>query len=253
MLFDLLADVDGQVLLGLPLSERRGRLEQLIAGAPAQLAVTPQTADMRQVANWLIQWSVAAGIEGLVSKRHDGRYEPGRRGWSKYRTHITVEAIVGGVTGNIRHPDSALLGRFDRRGQLRYTGRTRPLTVSQRHELAAMLSPVGPAPRRRSVVHPWPQPLPASWTGQLDRPEPLPYVQVDPSVVVEIDADVTFERQRWRHRVKYARARAELSVHDVPLLLGEQEGYFGEPQIDAVPLRWLNLPPSHVARGLTFC
>ncbi|NJP34296.1 ATP-dependent DNA ligase [Micromonospora sp. HSS6-12] len=227
VLFDLLADADGQVVLDLPLSERRARLERLLAGAPAPLTLTPRTTDMRQVADWLVQWTVAAGIEGVVSKRRDGRYEPGRRGWWKYRTHITTEAIVGGVTGSIHDPDSALLARFDRHGHLRYTGRTHPLTDAQRTELAEMLSPVRP-PRRGAVAHPWPEPLPASWSGQLERPEPLPYVQVDPTVVVEIDADVAFEHQRWRHRVRYARARPDVAVHDVPLLLGEEEGYFGE-------------------------
>ncbi len=83
-------------------------------------------------------------------------------------------------------------------------------------------------PRRGTVAHPWPEPLPPSWSGQLDRPEPLRYVQVDPTVVAEIDADVAFEHGRWRHRVRYGRARSDLSVYDVPLLLGEEEGYFGD-------------------------
>ena len=228
VLFDLLADTGGQVLLDQPLARRRARLEQLLAGAPAQLTLTPQTADMRQVADWLLHWTVAAGIEGVVSKRLDGRYEPGRRGWWKFRTRLVTEAIVGGVTGSISHPDTALLGRFDRRQRLRYTGRTHPLTHGQRQELAALLSPPRPAPRRGAVVHPWPEPLPASWSGQFDRPDPLRYVQVDPTVVVEIDADVAFEHQRWRHRVRLARAKPEMSVYDVPLLLGEEAGYFGD-------------------------
>ncbi|MET8907621.1 hypothetical protein [Micromonospora sp. NPDC004551] len=63
--------------------------------------------------------------------------------------------------------------------------------------------------------------------GQLDRPDPWPYVQVDPVVVAEIDADVAFEHQRWRHRVRDARARRDTSVYDVPLLLGEGDDPFG--------------------------
>ncbi|MET7668185.1 ATP-dependent DNA ligase [Micromonospora luteifusca] len=226
VLFDLLADVGGEVILDLPLSERRTRLEQLLAGAPAQLTLTPQTDDMRQVTDWLLNWTVAAGIEGVVSKRLGGRYEPGRRGWSKFRTRIVTEAIVGGVTGSIRSPETVLLGRFDRRGRLRYTGRTHPLTTNQAAALAALLSPPR-MPRPGAVAHPWPQPLPASWSGQQERPEPLPYAQVEPSVVAEIDADVAFEHQRWRHRVRYARARTDMSVYDVPLLLGEGEDPFG--------------------------
>ncbi|SCL36270.1 ATP-dependent DNA ligase [Micromonospora rhizosphaerae] len=228
VLFDLLAEAGGQVILDLPLSERRARLEQLLAGAPAQLTLTPQTADMRQVSDWLLHWTVAAGIEGVVSKRLAGRYEPGRRGWSKFRTRIVTEAIVGGVTGSISSPETVLLGRFDRRGRLRYTGRTHPLTTIQAVELAALLAPPR-LPRRGVVAHPWQQPLPASWSGQLDQPEPLRYVQVEPTVVAEIEADVAFEHQRWRHRVRYARARTDMSVYDVPLLLGEGEDPFGTP------------------------
>ncbi|OKI40591.1 ATP-dependent DNA ligase [Micromonospora sp. CB01531] len=228
VLFDLLADVGGRVILNLPLARRRARLERLLAGAPAQLTVSPQTADMREVSDWLLNWTVAVGIEGVVSKRLAGRYEPGRRGWSKFRTRMVTEAIVGGVTGSISRPEALLLGRFDRRGRLRYTGRSHPLTTDQRAALAEQLS-LPRMPRRGAVAHPWPNPLPASWSGQLDRPEPLPYVQVDPTVVAEIDADVAFEHGRWRHRVRYARARPDLSVYDVPLLLGEEEGYYGDP------------------------
>ncbi|GHJ52989.1 hypothetical protein Nm8I071_22960 [Nonomuraea sp. TT08I-71] len=226
VLFDLLADADGKVILDLPQSQRRARLQQLLTDAPAQLTLTPQTADMRQVSDWLLHWTVAAGIEGVVSKRLAGRYEPGRRGWSKFRTRIVTEAIVGGVTGSIRNPETVLLGRLDRRGRLRYTGRSHPLTTGQATELAALLTPPR-LPRPSTVAHPWPQPLPASWSGQLDRPEPLPYVQVNPVVVAEIDADVAFEHQRWRHRVRYARTRPDTSIYDVPLLLGESEARFG--------------------------
>ncbi|WP_406080137.1 ATP-dependent DNA ligase [Micromonospora sp. NBC_00858] len=230
VLFDLLADAGGEVILDLPLAERRARLERLLVDAPAQLTLTPQTTDTQQVSDWLVNWTVAAGIEGVVTKRLGSRYEPGRRGWWKFRTRLATEAIVGGVTGSIRNPVTVLLGRFDRRGRLRYTGRTHPLTGAQWEQLAGMLSPLHPLQHRRAaVVHPWPEPLPASWSGQLERPEPLRYVQVEPTVVAEIDADVAFEHGRWRHRVRYARPRPDMSVYDVPLLLGEEEGYFGKP------------------------
>ncbi|WP_207915387.1 hypothetical protein [Micromonospora sp. 15K316] len=133
------------------------------------------------------------------------------------------------MTGNLDSPDTLLLGRYDRRGRLRYTGRTHPLGAQQRAELGGMLSPLRPSNRRGGTVCPWPETLPASWSGQLDRPEPLPYVQVELVVVVEIEADVAFDHQRLRHRVRYIRARPDVSTYDVPLLLGEEEGYFGEP------------------------
>ncbi|WP_027661442.1 ATP-dependent DNA ligase [Salinispora fenicalii] len=220
VLFDLLVDTGGQVILNLPLSQRRARLQRLLADAPPQLTLTPQTGDMRQVSDWLLHWTVA-GVEGVVSKRLARRYEPGRRGWSKFRTRIVTEAIIGGVTGSISRPETLLLGRYDQRDRLRYTARSHPLTTKQATELAALLAPPR-IPLDGSVAHPWPHPLPASWSGQFDRSEPVAYTRVEPSVVAEIDADVAFEHGRWRHRVRYARARPEMSIRDVPLLIEEQ-------------------------------
>lgn len=71
------------------------------------------------------------------------------------------------------------------------------------------------------IAHPWPQPLPASWSGQLDRPEPLRYHHVERTVVAEIDVDSAHEHHRWRHRVRSLRPRVDLSVYDVPLLLDD--------------------------------
>lgn len=65
----------------------------------------------------------------------------------------------------------------------------------------------------------------AAFTSVLDRPtrspQPLPYQQVTPAIVAEIDVDTAFERQRWRHLVRYQRFRADMSIYDVPLLLPE--------------------------------
>ena len=86
-----------------------------------------------------------------------------------------MEAIVGGITGAIENPRALLLGRIDGRGRrLRYVARTVPLALSQRQEIGRMLTAA-------TGVHPWPQPLPAAWIGQLERREPQPYVQVDHS------------------------------------------------------------------------
>ncbi|WP_316250286.1 ATP-dependent DNA ligase [Micromonospora aurantiaca (nom. illeg.)] len=222
--FDLLVDAGGEPVLDAPLAERRARLMRLLAGAPPQLAVTPQSADLSEVSEWLTTWT-AAGVEGVVIKRLDSRYEPGRRGWAKFRARATTEAIIGGVTGSIRNPETALLGRFDRRGRLRYTGRTHPLATPQRLELASLLSPPRPTDRP-VVIHPWPDPLPAAWSGQFERPEPLRYAQVEPTVVAEIQVDTAYEHHRWRHRVRYARPRPDLSVYDVPLILDEGEDPF---------------------------
>jgi ATP-dependent DNA ligase len=216
VVFDLLRDVDGQELLDVPLSERRARLADLLVNAPAQVPLSPQTTDLAEAQEWLNTWT-AAGIEGVMAKRLGSRYEPGRRGWLKLRAHGTTEAIIGGVTGTLQEPDTLLVGRFDQQGRLRYTGRTHPLSAVQRRELAPLLTLFGQG-RSRGGEHPWPQPLPPAWSGQLDKPRPLPYIQVDPTVAAEIEVDTAFEHNRWRHRVRYVRPRLDTSIYDVPLL-----------------------------------
>ena len=65
---------------------------------------------------------------------------------------------------------------------------------------------------------PWPRPLPATWTGQLDGAQPVEYTPVEPTLVVEIEVDTAYEHHRWRHRVRYLRPRLDLTVRHVPLL-----------------------------------
>src|SRR5947208_10568204 len=83
----------------------------------------------------------------------------------------------------------------------------------------AVPRPRGGGVRRGDVDHRWPQPLPPAWTGQLGPTQPLRYLQVQPTAVVEIEVDTAYEHQRWRHLVRYLRLRPGLSVYDVPLHL----------------------------------
>jgi hypothetical protein len=87
-------------------------------------------------------------------------------------------------------PDALLLGLPDNRGRLRVAGRTGPLTLPARRELGALLVP----PQR---AHPWPERIPSSRLGQLPG-EAIDYAQTEPLLVVEVDADVCFEHERWR-------------------------------------------------------
>jgi ATP-dependent DNA ligase len=216
VVFDLLADGQ-QSLLGLPLRERRRRLEQLLARAPNEVVLTPQTTDLDVVTEWIDTWT-ETGIEGVVAKRLDRPYRPGQRGWRKHRTRSTTEAIIAGITGWLSAPQTVLVGRLDTRGRLRYVGRSTPLTDAQRAEIVPLLSRPIAQHRGASVRHPWPQPLPASWSGSWERPEPLRYVPTEPDVVAEILVDTAFEHSRWRHRVKFVRPRRDMSVYDVPIL-----------------------------------
>jgi ATP-dependent DNA ligase len=214
VVFDLLRDADGRELLDAPLSERRARLADLLARAPVQLPLCPQTTDLTQARQWLTAWTLT-GVEGVVAKRLDSPYQPGRRGWRKHRARTTTAAVIGGVTNAISDPDILLLGRFDAAGRLRFVGCSHPLSRPQRRDLGAVLTSVEHR-RGGGAGHPWPQPVPAGWSGRFQRPQPLPYVPIQPTIVVEIEVDTAFEHGRWRHRVRYVRHRAESDPMQVP-------------------------------------
>lgn len=198
VVFDVLA-VAGQDLRGRPYWARREHLEHLLRAAVAPLAMMPATRDLAGAHAWMSE-HVAAGIEGVVVKDVRRGYRPGRTVWEKVRTHTTAEAVVGGVLGPLDAPEVLLLGRLGPDGRLRVAGRTGPLPLAARAELGA----------RR---HPWPERIPSSRFGQLP-PEPVPYTRADPRLVVEVDADVCWEQDRWRHATKFRRVRLDLRPDD---------------------------------------
>jgi ATP-dependent DNA ligase len=204
--FDQLHDIDTD-LRNLPLAQRRARLEATLAGAPTALQVCPQTSSYDEALLWLDAYT-PLGSEGLVIKDPAGTYR--RTGWWKYKLRATAEAIIGGVVGTIEAPTSLLLGRYDRHRRLRFVGLAGVLTGAARRELAPLLESLG-----RDGVSPWPQPLPAGWLGQFNRPEPLAYVPVLPLLVAEITVDQAYEAGRWRHQARYLRLRADLRPYDV--------------------------------------
>jgi ATP-dependent DNA ligase len=77
------------------------------------------------------------GLEGLVAKRLDSRYEPGQRSgaWQKLRTNRAQEFVIGGYTIGARNFDALIFGYFDG-DRLLYAGRTRSgFTPSTRENL----------------------------------------------------------------------------------------------------------------------
>ena len=197
--FDLLAADDADVR-GEPLRVRRSLLEQLAETWRPPLQLTPQTADPAQARRWLEEYDV--GVEGLVAKGASQRYLPGQRGWVKLRIHNTQEATVGAVIGPVEQPVRLILGLVDGAGRLRVAGATHPLSSRESAELAAVL--VG------ADDHPWPAELSTRQLGRFSR-EPVAITRVEPTVIVEVEADTAFEHGRWRHLTRYRRLRLDLS------------------------------------------
>jgi len=93
--FDLV-HLDGRDLLGAPLTERRAALEALRLPPPVRLSTASEAATAADLAQRFAE-ARAAGNEGIVMKRPDAPYQPGRRGrlWTKWKPGVgTLDVVV---------------------------------------------------------------------------------------------------------------------------------------------------------------
>jgi bifunctional non-homologous end joining protein LigD len=124
--FDLLRDGDDDVR-GLPLTERRARLEDRLKGiASGTLRISEQVAADGRA---LYDRALLEGWEGLIVKEARAPYQSGRRSpaWRKLKVLQEQEFVIGGWTEprQTRHYFGALLlGVHDDSGALIYTGHT---------------------------------------------------------------------------------------------------------------------------------
>ena len=124
--FDLL--LDGRTdLRHLPLAERRARLATLV-GKAAHTAVIRITPELTGAAASLLRAACARGEEGVISKRRDAPYRPGRtRDWLKIKCGERDELVIIGYTepeGSRTHFGALLLASRERPdAALRYAGR----------------------------------------------------------------------------------------------------------------------------------
>jgi bifunctional non-homologous end joining protein LigD len=143
VLFDVLW-LDGHLVTGLEYTERRRLLEGLeLRGRAWQ---TPSATDDGAQA---FAVSEQLGFEGVVAKRVDSRYEPGRRSpaWRKVKHQRAQEFVIGGWLegegsrgGRI---GALLIGYYDDEGALRWAGRVGTgFTEAELDRLAALLAPI---------------------------------------------------------------------------------------------------------------
>ena len=121
-LFDLLW-LEGYDLTGLPLSERTLILKQLI---PVNNELIQFSASFDTTGTTFFRQAQKLGLEGIMAKKKDGIYEPGKRtkNWLKIKTEKTQEVVIGGYTkneGTTKQFSSLLLGIYENR-QLQYIG-----------------------------------------------------------------------------------------------------------------------------------
>ena len=121
--FDVLI-LGGEDVTSAPLVRRRellqtrvlSKLDEPIRESPILDASLPD----------LIRSVKAQGLEGIVAKRLDSRYEPGLRSgmWQKMRVNQRQEFVIGGYTASAKNFDALIFGYY-KDTQLIYAARTR--------------------------------------------------------------------------------------------------------------------------------
>ena len=125
IVFDILLDGD-HALLGESWDERRQHLENVIGRGSSVIRISEYVEGDPQE---MLQEARARGWEGIMAKRRECQYEPGRRvrWWQKIKLENRQELVVGGWTeprNSRKHFGALLLGYHDTHGNLIYAGHT---------------------------------------------------------------------------------------------------------------------------------
>ncbi len=141
--FDLLALGDDD-LTGRPFRERRTLLERVLTHAAPPVHLTPITDDEDLAAVWFAQLE-GAGLDGVIAKRPEQRYEQDKRVMAKIKHVRTIDCVVAGYRVHKSAPDavgSLMLGLYRDDGQLASVGVIGALSMSTRRALFRELAPL---------------------------------------------------------------------------------------------------------------
>jgi ATP-dependent DNA ligase len=240
--WDLLA-LDDADLRTTPQGERRTRLEAVFGGVEAPIHLTPATRERAMAADWFDRFE-GAGLDGVVAKRLDSPYQPGKRAMLKIKHQRTADCVVAGFrwhkNGPGTHIGSLLLGLFDEGGKLHHVGITSSFSWDKRAALAKELEPLR---ENAAEGHPWGewaewaawgaadasgQRLPGA-TSRWNRGKDLSWEPLRPERVAEVAYDhlqgdrfrhaTTF--QRWRPDKPPAECRYDQLEETAPYLIGQ--------------------------------
>ncbi len=124
--FDLLF-ADGEDLRSLPLRERKARLRELLSKPKDKGRTIRYVEHFETSGDAVLESARRMGFEGIISKRLDAAYRPGRDGsWTKTKVRPGREVVIGGWTGDGTKVGSLLAGVYRRQGKankLAYVGR----------------------------------------------------------------------------------------------------------------------------------
>jgi bifunctional non-homologous end joining protein LigD len=125
VVFDVL-EIGGRSTTGLPWQQRRQLLESLADDLPSGVALARTFGDGEA----LMEVARQSGFEGVMAKRVDSHYDPGRRSpsWRKIKVRLRQELVIGGWQPGegvrLGRPGSLLVGYHEPAGgPLRYAGK----------------------------------------------------------------------------------------------------------------------------------
>ena len=152
--WDLLALGD-EDLRAVPQGERRARLETVLGAAAPPVHLTPATRDRALAADWFARFE-GAGLDGVIAKRLEAPYQPGKRAMLKIKHQRAADCVVAGFrwhkNGPGTHVGSLLLGLFDDDGTLHHVGITSSFSWDRR---AALVDELAPLRDDALAGHPW--------------------------------------------------------------------------------------------------
>jgi bifunctional non-homologous end joining protein LigD len=180
--FDLL-ELDGEPLIDLPLVERRKRLTALLDRRNRTVRLSEGFDD----GNALLQAATEQHLEGIMAKRLDSRYLPGKRtrDWLKVKTHGEQEFVIAGFTkGTGRRASSfgALVLGYYQSGELVYAGNVG--TGFNSREIDKLLDKLRPLKRTTSPFREVPK---------MPKVRKSDVIWVEPKLVCEV------EFAEWTH------------------------------------------------------
>jgi ATP-dependent DNA ligase len=198
--FDALATGDASLLA----EPFRARREALIGAVHEKqwCHVTRTTEDPAQGVQWLTTFE-GAGLDGVIAKRLDGRYVPGKREMVKVKHARDADCVAIGyrIHKSGEGVGSILLGLYRDDGELQMVGGAASFTAKDRLKLLADLEPL----REGDEV----DGEPSRWNSAADKR----WIPVRAEKVCEVAYDQmegsTAHGQRFRHAVKFVRWRPD--------------------------------------------
>jgi len=207
--FDLLA-LDGEDLRSRPWRERRKLLDDLLLDAPGSVRLTAVTPDPATALRWFADLE-GSGLDGIIAKRDDERYLPGKRQWVKRKHERTADCVVIGYRASDggKTLGSLLLGAYGDDRTLHYVGhisgfdtaarraileQVREMRLEEAPDAAQISAELG---RRPGGVSRWSSAKDPSWNA------------IRPEIVVEVRYDKLQSGERFRHAAGFLRWRPD--------------------------------------------